>query len=464
MQINYWTSFSKRKNSTKQPTGGTQVNVALKNPCSILNPTFETSSVSDTVNYVQAFGNYYFVTDVTHLTEQTIQITCAIDAMATAKAQIGSTRAYVEYTSSSSNQTIPDGRNRPTTEILTKYNNLGTLGSFNASASCYVVGVASNAGVNYYMMDKNKFALMMGRCFDQGFIGQLLSNFYDLKNILVSACVMPRWPLTGTDDIQIDHNSLLTLADNVYKITDTDRMITLYEDTKDIYYPSDDITGLSGQNYLDAAPFSTGILFLPFVGCVELDVSTLASQKSVYIKATLDQMTGDIVYKVGLDANKIIATYSGSCAANIPISGSSWNAVGAAGGVAGIIGGAGALVATIASEGSALAVMGAAGAIAGSAGATVTSLQHHTQTNGSLSSFVGASNGLDIIATVITQKPGTTDLQSFKTSFGMPYFKCAQIGTLSGYVKCSGASVDLPGLDQIRDEVNGYLNSGFFYE
>ena len=39
MNIKYWTGFSKRKNSTKVPTSGTDAAVNLKDDCSILRQT-----------------------------------------------------------------------------------------------------------------------------------------------------------------------------------------------------------------------------------------------------------------------------------------------------------------------------------------------------------------------------------------------------------------------------------------
>ena len=46
----------------------------------------------------------------------------------------------------------------------------------------------------------------------------------------------------------------------------------------------------------------------------------------------------------------------------------------------------------------------------------------------------------------------------------MPYYEVANIGSLSGYVKCYDASVSIPGDGEEQDVVNGYLNSGFYYE
>ena len=45
MNITYYTNFSKRINSTKQPTGGTTISCRLKAPCSVERPVFEMRDV-----------------------------------------------------------------------------------------------------------------------------------------------------------------------------------------------------------------------------------------------------------------------------------------------------------------------------------------------------------------------------------------------------------------------------------
>ena len=94
MQIKYWTDFSKRKNSTKQPTGGTTATVTLKEPCGIASPSFVSAAIPESVKYIQAWGRYYFVSEVTHDGPEII-IPCVSDPMATFKSAIGSTYADV---------------------------------------------------------------------------------------------------------------------------------------------------------------------------------------------------------------------------------------------------------------------------------------------------------------------------------------------------------------------------------
>ena len=90
MIINYWTAFSKRKNSTKQPSSGTQLDVKLKDDCSIINPVFESAQMPANVNfiYVPDWGRYYFVNNVIYTTKTIKNFICEVDCLATAKAGI----------------------------------------------------------------------------------------------------------------------------------------------------------------------------------------------------------------------------------------------------------------------------------------------------------------------------------------------------------------------------------------
>ena len=47
---------------------------------------------------------------------------------------------------------------------------------------------------------------------------------------------------------------------------------------------------------------------------------------------------------------------------------------------------------------------------------------------------------------------------------GRPLYENKQIKTLSGYVKCQNASINISGLAGDKEEVNAYLNNGFYYE
>ena len=50
------------------------------------------------------------------------------------------------------------------------------------------------------------------------------------------------------------------------------------------------------------------------------------------------------------------------------------------------------------------------------------------------------------------------------TDKGRPLCKVRTLGSLSGYIVCNEAHADFPAYDGERQQVEGYLNSGFFYE
>lgn len=66
----------------------------------------------------------------------------------------------------------------------------------------------------------------------------------------------------------------------------------------------------------------------------------------------------------------------------------------------------------------------------------------------------------DIVVSV--QRYGSKDIPSDVA--GRPLYKNVKINTLSGFVKCSGASLDIAGFSGDKEEVNAYLNSGFYFE
>ena len=62
LTINTWSGFSKKFNSTKRPdpNAATAHTATLKDQTGIKSPTFLMKTTDLSINYVQAFGNYYW--------------------------------------------------------------------------------------------------------------------------------------------------------------------------------------------------------------------------------------------------------------------------------------------------------------------------------------------------------------------------------------------------------------------
>ena len=461
MQITYWEGFSKRKNSTKQPSGaGTTIDVHLKEDTSREHPSFQLSGHNYNMNYVQAFGDYYFVEDIISLSNGISEVVCTMDPMATYKSSIGSTQALIEYTSTSSKITIPDPRNRPTTNVFEEVNTLLDLGNYGFhTTDNFIIGVAGGSlGVTYYMVDPTELKQIFDKIFDTTFWGSVENQFYNFADCLVTCFRVPYTPdgLSGNTSIYIAGQDTGAVGKTFNKY----RSIPLT--ACDLIYPSGSQYSL-GQNYLDFEPYTTGTLYLPFVGVVPLDLGICSYNRAMNIGAVIDQYTGDIVYTVSNTSGDYVSTYSGNFAAEVPISSQHANAMGAATGAVSAIGGlAAAGIGAVA--GNAAAIAGGLAAAAGSGIGAAASMAVHSQVNGSMSSCLGSQVGLIAKATILTREPAEPTLTVFQASSGMPFFQVDTISLVSGYVKCWNASVNCAATPADKDIINDYLNSGFYYE
>ena len=458
MQIKYWSNFSKRVNSTKQPTGGTTVDVLLKDECDILNPSFILNTTNFDINYVQAFGNYYFAYPI-NIDGHRTEIKCALDHLATFKSNIGNYRGLIEYAASSSNVFITDPRNIPTLEIKQGMS-LSDLSWSCDSYGTYILGVLGSSGgptgmTTYYSMNQASFILFMTEAFSTGIIDDIINDFNGVQNCIVSCFWVPldrTWVnshFSGIDEaIQIGRCTGMTA--HGYKLIS--RLYT-ESDAISIAYPID----YPAKTYLHKSPFLTGSIWLPFCGSVPLDVDLLADDPDIDITMTLDILTGDIIYYISRDSGYIISSYSGNCASKIPVSGASVDSIGVvAGAVQMMMGGLNVAGGNV----------GGIGQLASGAINTYKSLSINSCINGAVSSAAagGYSHATQVKIFTYMQVPSETNLTAYKTAHGMPYYKVATISSLTGYIKCADASVDMPGDGAEQDTVNNYLNSGFYYE
>lgn len=466
MNINVWSNFSKRVNSTKRPTNGTQKTVILKEETDIENPTFILDTTDFTINYVEAFGHYYFA-KCRNLDGRRTAIDCTMDPMATYKSQIGSTSALIEYAASSSNVAILDPRNQPTDLITTTATTITLSGLNFNKVGCYVVGVLSdtangNTGLlDYYVMSASQMGTFNANLNDQNFLTQLQNSFTNATDSLVSCIWLPLSGIgSGSNPVHIGSYTL-PAPTAVSKVVD--RVYSFASGLTTIGFSS--ISGGAGANmtYLERPPYCSGELFLPFVGWVPLDMDLLAYAKSIQVNGYVDIVTGDIVFKVAY-GSVWVSTFNGNIATKVPVSSATYDAVGVAGGTLTAIGGIAAAIATATTGGSATALIGAAGTFLGGSFAAAKSTELHTMINGSNSSALGAQLGLDAYALIHQNIPTETNLTAIRSSQGLPMYEVHTISSLSGFVKCSNASADIPGDKQEKDIVNSYLNSGFYYE
>lgn len=95
MELIIYSGFSKKPNSTKQPTGGTVHEVHLKNGCSVLNPVFQIDGIDLTANYCKWNNRYYYIDDIVLSNNSIYELHCSVDVLASWKAQLNASSLYI---------------------------------------------------------------------------------------------------------------------------------------------------------------------------------------------------------------------------------------------------------------------------------------------------------------------------------------------------------------------------------
>ena len=447
MQITYWKNFSKRKNSTKQPTGGTTIDVELKEDWSLESPYFILADGDMSINYFYAQGRYYYVQTITKLSGNRTRYDCVCDLLASYKSQIGSTKAYVVYSASQYNAYVSD--NRIAVEPITTLSSDDSTGTtiFNP-AGYFILSVV--AGANYTGEFNTNYVLTASQLVD------VADKFYDttIQNALNTlfagdplrgACSLTFIPL----DISL-LSSITTSCPVHIAGQSTGYTALILGGAKVVEVPS--VAGflVSCDDFTDFEPYSYYSLNLPFIGMVNVPMQDIGSNSiNLNIDARIDTQSGSILYMLK-KGDEMFAQYSGACGINLPLSSNHMNLQGV-------------ITNTLSTVGS-LASGNPLGAIQSTIG-TVQSLM--TPNIGQKGVQGGYSPILPPTDFILCKRKhliadyDSTDYQAIK---GRPLGEVVQINTLSGYVQTENASVTTNASQAENMSLNSQLDSGFYYE
>ena len=200
------------------------------------------------------------------------------------------------------------------------------------------------------------------------------------------------------------------------------------------------------HNFLDYAPYTNVILYLPYIGFKELD-TTLVMNKTLKVIYTVDAITGGCLAQVYVN-NIRLYEFTGNVGIDIPITASNRAQV-----EAGYI----------------QAGVGAtASALGGNISGAVTSLlnsatsQYHYSSTGNPSPMCVASTNRTCY--VILDRPNYQNLKAFNHTRGRKCYLSKTISTLKGFTICD-SNIDLSGInatDTEKEEIVNILSTGFF--
>lgn len=465
MTIEYWTSFSKKRNSTKQPAvSGTQVTVNLKEGTSIEKPSFLLTGNLFDCSYVKAFGHYYFVEDITSVRNGLTEISCSMDPMATFKSTIGSYEAFVERAESYYNQWIPD----PACTIL-PYRQIdkNTIASGLDATGCFALSCLNTKGsgagfTTTYLMNTSNLQMLAAYCNTDW--GSLITDPLAIVEWMQAVFLKTSNSIIDCIWLPVAYSSVSSLANVSYETVEigVDAVSGCYGyRMTGVNIKNFSIIGLSfptaqhSGDFRRFAPYTVYKLYVPGYGM--LDVADQDFPLGIQIEMDIDMATGDtIVYiQSGTD---LVASVHYNLGVSCPVGKVGSDVTGTAVGI--IQSRANIVSADI--PGNRYADVSRLEAAASGVNAFSTFAGVTPSVSGSKGGRAFVNNGL---AYEITMWSHNTIVPSdYGPTHGYMLMEKKTISSLSGYIKCNNASISIAGMAAERDAINSFLNNGFYYD
>ena len=447
--MTFYSNFSKKENSTKQPTGGTSYNVAFKEGFSIkegtvkLQVNFDTAKTYTAAKYVDKF---YKVNNIVSITNDIVEISLSLDVLATYRsAIIGYTGLLERAPSTSEINYLPDNTITSNGNLIR--NELLWYGDLVLdAASCVQIKTSNSVSAQCYYTNINGL-IQFAEQLDSVWAGGDIKLISEINMVSVDLATI------GTAKGAVSTNRIV-VGDTAYDITAPAYAFYSQSVVEMSYTPS-----LSDINftYSDARRIDSNYTKISFViNNTEIFLDSCYNRAHNFlIKCTLDINTLTVLTQIWVKQytdNKLL--YSGYTNIGVSYSLSNNNSLQiksistAIRTVNGIESG---IVGSIATKSYAGLVPGiprlginAPAASSGSAPGTTLSMT-------------------DLFIKIYLYEYGSTEKSPSEN--GYPYYKVGSASTLGGgFYKFINPSVDIADISSVRNEINGFLSQGFYYE
>ena len=467
MNILLYKEFSKRRNSTKQPTNETSVpkDVKLKDKCSILNPSFFLADAEQYV-YLKAWDYYYFIDSVEYDINGASYIRCSIDVLASFKADILRTSAFVKYSSSDYDVNIIDTRitQKVTSEYAINDYTYDETPLFR-SDGCFIMSVTNDTnGLTHYVMDSTAFAGFMHDMLNASMtiIEGLVLRYGKLMDSIMSV----RWLPLGADELPIVERGVNIEIGMVNFEATADRTISYPTIGKgmDITIP------WKYDDFRRHGTYTTIYVTLPYVGRVEIDPMEIMGIDTLRVRYLINCLTGTadvFITKESLTGEKIVTTLAATIGRSIPVSATSIDSEGAMAGAAMLVGAATDIYAGIATDYPTITeeefLRDSKTSINAMLKGVMARIKGSTSTVGSYSGSAYERSIWSPIVEVMS-RDCRTEPSELTALYGRPCDKVRTMSSLSGYVETRGFFINISSLKEIKEKINKQMDTGVYLE
>lgn len=520
---------SKRINSTSQIfSGGASLSCKLKEPCSMHSPVFIVQGLSKSTfyNYCSFEGRYYWVDDIVYLTNNIQEVHCRLDPLATYKDAIKDSYAWVKYADAGHwNKKIDDIRMQPEIQATSSTPTIKSLFDLpfdpvDGSVLMRVMeaGPAGNQGVATYAMSYATFeaCLVDLRGFMDGLTQGMGNTIADLGQVLgtiwasiggqgswrdnILSCVYMPLPISVYSDLAPNAGGMflgaIPTTGTMYRFS-SPFYIKKHSGSLTIPWASDAQTYEFLKN-----PRWTAFQIQAPGGFQDVDPTDLKDQQSCGFFSAINLMSGDWSCKITegyIDSGEIIAAFSGNVAQDI------LGQVGSAASYSQAFGnGVSTVVRAALGDVTVATQIGEAkssGTVLSESPAGNTTLKefnnttpvYHTEGSGISGAFVpsgisvgsasgniggggtnmflnsgsgGTSPGSLVFKNIQYKPADLNNYTAYCDRYGYPCNAYLQIGSVSGYIQCVGATVSAAtgATEGDKSTINSYLNSGIYIE
>ena len=466
--LNLWYNFSKRKNSTKAPSGAADhsVDAKLKEETSLANPVFIVVGDLFAANYAQFAGMYYYVDDIVSIHNGLCEVHCSKDVLATYKSNIQAASAHVLYYNHA-NTEIADKR----ISIKASQNTESNYGSFGflGKNHCYILTVIGENGTAAFVLNQAQIKALYAADYMTSFDNSIAALTPVGGATAADAIIdLVRWwcdylksaagafTYAGTISENIKSCIILPVQSGaIGGIPNVDLMIGGIDTLIDAFMVTDRVFTDSAQvtipwqasDWRRLEPYHEVFLYIPALGLISLSASDLIGETSLGVSVSMDVLSGDTIFEVK-SSTKTVYYANTNLATGYALGSSQTSPAQAINALIGAV-----EVAT----GNPMLVAGGYLGIANSLKPSPT--------------CIGANSGGAILGVAADTIKCTTVFHdtavtpsSLRSIIGEPYNGVMSLSGISGYVQTANASIDIPGFGSDKDQVNSFLNGGIYIE
>lgn len=468
MVIKAFTGFQKKPNETKQPTGGTDITVRLKENTSIINPVFLLTGYNLAHNYIQWGSRYYFIDDIVIIGNDLAEYHCSTDVLATYKTNIGSSSQYILRSASASNGEINDNFYPMIAHKTYSRDNHATpfiepdLGTFIFG----VQGHPDNATfgcTTYYALDVIECQDLMDAVFnisdstyDSSSVvsmqipEEVYKSLINPQQYIVSCMFLPfEWQTIGGGYAPYINLGWYSFPTNNAMYFDPTYVELPYIE-QNFTIPKHPQASARGV-YLNNAPYSDYTLsYMPF-GDINIPADLILNSTNLYTKVIVDVVTGKgtlRAYAGTSESDPLVASVSAQVGVPIAISGGLYDLKPSDFTAAAIDTAAAMIVNPLTGAGTGIKI---------AANLADAASSHKLSTSGSNGALDFLEYDICLYATF------THVANDDNAQHGRPLCDVRTINTLSGYIQCLHPDLDLPATLTEKQMIVEHMSNGFYY-